>query len=117
MNRRIVLRSHPAGALRTEHFAIEEVPVPTPLAGQVLLRTLYLSLDPYLPGALGDEATDGAPIRTGQVMAGAQMCHWLDSGTVRLREDLVDGLDNAPRAFIGLLQGRRFGKLVIRVAR
>jgi NADPH-dependent curcumin reductase len=70
INRRVVLRSRPVGALRTEHFAIEEVPVPTPLAGQLLLRTLYLSLDPHLPGAIGDEATDGVPVRTGQVMAG-----------------------------------------------
>ena len=35
----------------------------------------------------------------------------------RLREDIVDGLENAPEAFIGLLQGRNFGKLVIRLAR
>jgi NADPH-dependent curcumin reductase CurA len=70
MNRRVVLRSRPVGALGTEHFAIEEVPVPTLLAGQLLLRTLYLSLDPYLPGAIGDGATDAVPLRTGQVMAG-----------------------------------------------
>jgi NADPH-dependent curcumin reductase len=70
MNRRVVLRSRPVGPLRTEHFAIEEVPVPTPSAGQVLLRTLYLSLDPYLPGAIEDRATDAAPVKVGQVMAG-----------------------------------------------
>jgi NADPH-dependent curcumin reductase CurA len=35
---------------------------------------------------------------------------------VQLREDRVDGLENAPGAFIGLLQGRNFGKLVIRVS-
>jgi NADPH-dependent curcumin reductase CurA len=35
---------------------------------------------------------------------------------VKLREDLVVGLENAPAAFIGLLQGRNFGKLVVRVA-
>jgi hypothetical protein len=45
-----------------------------------------------------------------------QMSHWLDSGKVKFREDIVDGLENAPRAFVGLLGGRRFGKLVIRVA-
>jgi len=69
VNRRVVLRLRPVGALRTEHFAIDEVPVPTPLAGQLLLRTLYLSLDPYLPGAIEDEATE-VPVRAGQVMAG-----------------------------------------------
>lgn len=41
---------------------------------------------------------------------------WIASGDVRYREDVVDGLDNAPAAFIGLLDGRNFGKLVVRVA-
>jgi len=40
---------------------------------------------------------------------------WLDAGQIKYREDRVDGLENAPQAFIGLLQGRNFGKLVIRV--
>ena len=37
-------------------------------------------------------------------------------GRVRYREDVVDGLENAPAAFIGLLKGRNFGKLLVRVA-
>ena len=41
---------------------------------------------------------------------------WIGSGQVQLREDVVDGLENAPQALIGLLQGRNFGKLVVRVA-
>lgn len=41
---------------------------------------------------------------------------WIRDGRIRYREDIVDGLENAPEAFIGLLQGRNFGKLVIRVA-
>lgn len=45
-----------------------------------------------------------------------QMSEWVKSGQVKAREDIVDGLENAPRAFIGLLQGRNFGKLVIRVS-
>jgi NADPH-dependent curcumin reductase len=44
------------------------------------------------------------------------MCEWVGTGRVKLREDVVDGLENAPAAFIGLLQGRNFGKLVVRVA-
>ncbi|HJR73596.1 MAG TPA: NADP-dependent oxidoreductase [Luteimonas sp.] len=45
-----------------------------------------------------------------------EMGRWLEEGRVKLREDRVDGLENAPAAFIGLLQGRNFGKLVVRVA-
>jgi NADPH-dependent curcumin reductase CurA len=37
-------------------------------------------------------------------------------GRVRYREDIVDGLENAPSAFMGLLEGRNFGKLIVRVA-
>lgn len=41
---------------------------------------------------------------------------WVASGQLRYREDVVDGLDRAPEAFIGLLEGANFGKLVVRVA-
>ncbi|GJE46845.1 NADPH-dependent curcumin reductase [Methylobacterium soli] len=41
---------------------------------------------------------------------------WLRAGRVKYREDIVDGLENAPEAFIGMLRGRNFGKLVVRVA-
>jgi len=41
---------------------------------------------------------------------------WLDAGQLKLREDRIEGLENAPAAFIGLLEGRNFGKLVVRVA-
>lgn len=41
---------------------------------------------------------------------------WIAEGQLRYREDIVDGLENAPEAFIGLLEGRNFGKLIIRVA-
>jgi hypothetical protein len=44
------------------------------------------------------------------------MGQWLADDRIVLREDRVDGLENAPAAFVGLLQGRNFGKLVVRVA-
>ncbi|HTR25605.1 MAG TPA: NADP-dependent oxidoreductase [Terriglobales bacterium] len=40
---------------------------------------------------------------------------WLAEGRIRYREDIVDGLENAPQAFIGMLKGQNFGKLIIRV--
>ena len=45
-----------------------------------------------------------------------QMGEWVGQGKIKFREDLVDGLENAPQAFIGLLQGKNFGKLVIRIS-
>ncbi|BAH54264.1 NADP-dependent oxidoreductase [Rhodococcus opacus] len=41
---------------------------------------------------------------------------WIRDGRFAYREDVVDGLENAPAAFIGLLRGSNFGKLVVRVA-
>jgi NADPH-dependent curcumin reductase CurA len=40
---------------------------------------------------------------------------WVRDGRLRYREDIADGLENAPRAFIGLLEGRNFGKALVRV--
>lgn len=45
-----------------------------------------------------------------------QMRSWLDEGKIKFREDIVEGLENAPQAFIGLLEGKNFGKLIIHVA-
>ena len=44
------------------------------------------------------------------------MGQWLATGRVKLREDRVNGLEQAPSAFIGLLEGRNFGKLIVDVA-
>jgi NADPH-dependent curcumin reductase len=44
-----------------------------------------------------------------------EMAAWVDAGRIKYREDIIDGLENAPRAFIGLLNGENFGKRVIRV--
>jgi NADPH-dependent curcumin reductase CurA len=45
-----------------------------------------------------------------------EMADWIASGRVRYREDIVDGIENAPQAFLGLLEGRNFGKLIVRIA-
>ena len=37
------------------------------------------------------------------------------TGRIRYREDIVDGLEQAPAAFLGLLEGRNFGKVIVRV--
>jgi NADPH-dependent curcumin reductase len=45
------------------------------------------------------------------------MGQWLQAGKLKYREDVVEGLENTPRAFIGLLQGKNFGKLVVQVGK
>ncbi len=46
----------------------------------------------------------------------AEVARWLKEGRIKYREDVVVGLENAPSAFIGLLEGRNFGKLLVRVS-
>ncbi len=43
------------------------------------------------------------------------MSQWLSTGQIKYREHMVDGLERAPDAFIGMLVGQNFGKLVVRV--
>ena len=45
-----------------------------------------------------------------------ELANWIKEGKLHYREDIVDGLENAPEAFIGLLEGKNFGKLVVRVS-
>lgn len=54
-NRRWVLASRPHGAPALSNFRLEDDSVATPGEGQVLLRTVYLSLDPYMRGRMSDE--------------------------------------------------------------
>lgn len=46
----------------------------------------------------------------------SQMSAWVREGKIRHREDIVEGLESAPQAFIGLLEGRNFGKLIVKVS-
>jgi NADPH-dependent curcumin reductase CurA len=43
------------------------------------------------------------------------MSAWVADGRVKDREDITDGLENAPQAFIGMLEGKNFGKTIVRV--
>jgi len=70
VNRRIVLCSRPAGVPNIANFRLDELPVPAPSPGQVLMRTLYLSLDPYTRDRISDRPYCFAPLAVDEVMAG-----------------------------------------------
>ena len=71
-NRRVVLLARPHGAPRPEDFQVEEVPLPEPGQGEVLLRTLYLSLDPYMREVMNEAAPIYASaVPLGETMVGA----------------------------------------------
>ena len=73
-NRRIVLAKRPQGAPLPENFRMENLPVPEPAEGQMLLRTEYLSLDPYMRGRMSDAPSYADPVKVGDVMVGGTVC-------------------------------------------
>jgi len=70
LNHRIVLAARPRGAPVPTDFRIESLPIPLPKAGQLLTRTLYLSLDPYMRGRMSDAPSYAPAVRIGDVMVG-----------------------------------------------
>ena len=70
VNRRILLKSRPEGAPSLDNFAMDEAPVPEPGDGEVLMRTRYLSLDPYMRGRMSAARSYARPAEIGQPMPG-----------------------------------------------
>ncbi|MCA8101994.1 NADP-dependent oxidoreductase [Burkholderia contaminans] len=89
-NRQIVLNSRPVGAPTPDNFRTESTDVPTPGAGQVLLRTVWLSLDPYMRGRMSDAPSYAPPAELGQPMVGGTVSQVVSSNLPAFREgDLV----------------------------
>jgi NADPH-dependent curcumin reductase CurA len=94
INRRIVLAKRPDGAPLPRDFRLEEVAIPVPAAGQLLLQTVYLSLDPYMRGRMSDAASYAPPLALGEVMVGGTVSRVVVSRHSQFREgDLVLGFD------------------------
>lgn len=85
-NRRIVLAARPHGAPTPQDFRLEETPLPTPADGQVLLRTMYLSLDPYMRGRMSDRPSYAPPLELGEVMVGGTVSRVIASRHPKFRE-------------------------------
>ena len=93
VNRRVVLAGRPRGLPTPKDFRIEEVAVPTPGDGQVLLRTIYLSLDPYMRNLMEEIGPAYAPsIALGETMVGGTVSRVIASKHPKWSEgDLVLG--------------------------
>ena len=88
--RRIVLASRPVGAPTLDNFRIETGPIPAPAKGEVLVRTLYLSLDPYMRGRMSIAPSYAQPVAIGETMEGEVVAEIIQSRTSDYREgDLV----------------------------
>ncbi len=72
--KRIALASRPTGEPTASNFRLEDYSVPTPGEGQLLLRTIWLSLDPYMRGRMSDGPSYSAPVPVDGVMEGGAVC-------------------------------------------
>ncbi|KZK78253.1 NADPH-dependent curcumin reductase [Pseudovibrio sp. W64] len=70
VNRQIVLAERPVGAPTSKNFRLEEAAIPAPGEGEMLLRTVYLSLDPYMRGRMSDAKSYADPVEIGDAMVG-----------------------------------------------
>ncbi|MHC5306287.1 NADP-dependent oxidoreductase [Bartonella sp. LJL80] len=78
-SKRIVLASRPKGQPVEENFAFEEVTLPRLQQGQVLLKILFLSLDPYMRGRMDDGPSYAKPVAVGDVMEGGTVAEVIGS--------------------------------------
>jgi NADPH-dependent curcumin reductase CurA len=90
VNRRWVLASRPSGKPTLDNFRLEEVKIPDLGDGQVLLQTLYLSLDPYMRGRMNAGASYAPGVELGAVMVGGTVSRVAKSRNANFKEgDLV----------------------------
>jgi NADPH-dependent curcumin reductase len=88
----IILASRPKGAPTSKNFRLEVGSIPIAADGQVLLRTQYLSLDPYMRGRMNDAKSYATPVSIGGVMEGEVVAEILESKHPDYRQgDLVQG--------------------------
>lgn len=90
--RHIVLARRPGGKPVPEDFRLEEKPMPAPGPGEALVRTIWLSLDPYMRGRMNDAASYAKGVGLGEPMQGECVGEVLDSRDSGLAAgDLVAG--------------------------
>ncbi|MEP6516896.1 NADP-dependent oxidoreductase [Microcoleus vaginatus] len=95
INQQILLKSRPVGEPKESNFALVETPIPEPGEGEVLNRTIYLSLDPYMRGRMSDNRESYAsPAELGSVMVGGTVSQVVKSNHPQFSAgDFVLGYD------------------------
>ena len=92
-NRRVVLASRPAGWVTEANFRLESAPVPRPRDGEVLVKNLWLSLDPYMRGRMNDAKSYAAKQEIGEVMIGGTAGEVIESNNPKFKPgDQVAGM-------------------------
>lgn len=89
-NRQILLLSRPKGMPDLSNFALRESPIPKPKQGEVLLRSLYLTVDPYMRGRMNEGPSYIAPFALNQPPTGGVVGEVIESQHARFKQgDLV----------------------------
>jgi NADPH-dependent curcumin reductase CurA len=78
-NRRIVLAARPQGAPQSSDFSMISEPIPDLGEGEIISRTIYLSLDPYMRGRMNEGKSYAAPVEIGETMCGGTVSQVLKS--------------------------------------
>jgi len=81
VNRQIVLAARPQGMPRASDFRLEEGPVPAPGAGELLVRNIYMSVDPYMRGRMNDRKSYAPPFQIGEPLNGRAVGQVVTSGS------------------------------------
>ncbi|HSB10667.1 MAG TPA: NADP-dependent oxidoreductase [Blastocatellia bacterium] len=93
MNKQILLAARPVGFPKDSDFDLVEVPVPIPADGQFIVRSIYVSVDPYMRGRMNDVKSYAAPVAIGGLMGGGAVGRVLESKNANFKEgDVVEGL-------------------------
>lgn len=92
-NRQVILQARPKGMPDISNFSIKEAHLPKPQEGEVLVRSLYFSVDPYMRGRMNDGASYIAPFEIGQPLTGGVVGRVEESCFPELKEgDIVQGM-------------------------
>lgn len=86
VNRQFKLAARPVGLPKESDFSLVEAPLPEPRAGQVLMKTVYLSVDPYMRGRITGIRTYADPTNIGDVMEGGTVGQVVKSNSPLLAE-------------------------------
>jgi len=93
VNRQITLADQPVGIPKESDFRIVECPIPHAKAGEVLVRTLYLSVDPYLRARSSGRPAPAQNLTPGEVLVGGAVGQVIESHDPRMApNDIVEGM-------------------------
>jgi NADPH-dependent curcumin reductase CurA len=94
MNRQVRLKSRPTGEPTAANFELADAPVPEAKDGEVLRRTIYMSLDPYMRGRMSDAKSYATPVKIGDVMGAHTVSEVIESKNPAFKKgEFVTGYD------------------------